>query len=200
MINGETKYNPVSRFVQEIPRELFDIAPVQRRVRDNDYYDYDTSSGGGFRRYDSFRDDESSGFSGFRRNADSGNSYGGFRREASEDYSYSGFKREASHIDAPNPYTSYARPKAVVVPRKTAEEDKPFIAKVSTLAGLTKGSDMQASGGSEVKKGDRVRHIKFGDGTVVNVVKEPRDSKVTVQFDTAGQKIMYASFAKLKKI
>ena len=48
--------------------------------------------------------------------------------------------------------------------------------------------------------GDRVSHIKYGEGTVLGLVKEPRDYKVTVNFDNAGQKIMYASFAKLKRI
>ena len=47
--------------------------------------------------------------------------------------------------------------------------------------------------------GDRVRHFKFGAGTVTNIVKEPRDYKVTVDFDAHGTKVMYASFAKLVK-
>ena len=45
-----------------------------------------------------------------------------------------------------------------------------------------------------------MKHVKYGVGTVKNIAKEPRDYKVTVVFDEAGQKIMYASFAKLKKI
>ena len=48
--------------------------------------------------------------------------------------------------------------------------------------------------------GDVVRHKKFGQGTVLSIVKEPRDYKVTVDFDAYGQKIMYASFAKLEKV
>ncbi len=52
----------------------------------------------------------------------------------------------------------------------------------------------------DYQTGDRVSHIKYGDGTVLGLVKEPRDYKVTVDFDKAGQKIMYASFAKLKRI
>ena len=48
--------------------------------------------------------------------------------------------------------------------------------------------------------GDRVRHVKYGDGTVSAMEKNPRDYKVTVQFDDCGQKIMYAGFAKLRKI
>ena len=48
--------------------------------------------------------------------------------------------------------------------------------------------------------GDRVKHIKFGEGTVKNIVSGGRDFEVTVEFDTAGVKKMFASFAKLAKI
>ena len=48
--------------------------------------------------------------------------------------------------------------------------------------------------------GDRVRHMKFGDGTVTNIVQGGRDFEVTVDFDAVGTKKMFAMFAKLKKI
>lgn len=48
--------------------------------------------------------------------------------------------------------------------------------------------------------GDRVRHIKFGEGTVADMINGGRDYEVTVDFDTAGQKKMFAGFAKLVKI
>ena len=48
--------------------------------------------------------------------------------------------------------------------------------------------------------GDRVKHIKFGEGTVLSMEKGARDYQVTVNFDIAGQKVMYAAFAKLQKI
>ena len=48
--------------------------------------------------------------------------------------------------------------------------------------------------------GDRVRHMKFGDGEVMAIVGGGRDFEVTVDFDKAGTKKMFASFAKLKKI
>lgn len=48
--------------------------------------------------------------------------------------------------------------------------------------------------------GDRVRHIKFGEGLVVGIVEGGRDYEVTVQFDRFGEKKMFASFAKLQKI
>ena len=48
--------------------------------------------------------------------------------------------------------------------------------------------------------GDRVMHTKYGVGTVMAMEKGPRDYQVTVIFDTAGSKVMYAAFAKLKKV
>lgn len=48
--------------------------------------------------------------------------------------------------------------------------------------------------------GDRVRHIKFGEGTVADLINGGRDYEVTVDFDTAGRKKMFAGFAKLVKI
>ena len=50
------------------------------------------------------------------------------------------------------------------------------------------------------KKGDRVRHMKFGEGIVTQIVAGGRDYEVTVDFDRAGTKKMFASFAKLKKV
>lgn len=184
MINGQTQYNPLSRFVREIPKGLFDIAPEPQRRYDNNYYDADTSDSGGYRRYDSYRDTEGSGFTSRSFNEEP----------------FTGFKRIADPKPYSNPYAQYSRPKAVAAKKETPEEDKPFMTRDEKLATFTKGADLSNASSATLQKGDRVRHIKFGDGTILNIVKEPRDSKVTVQFDTYGQKIMYASFAKLQKI
>ena len=48
--------------------------------------------------------------------------------------------------------------------------------------------------------GDRVKHIKFGAGTVCEIVQGGRDFEVAVDFDRVGRKKMFASFAKLKKL
>ena len=48
--------------------------------------------------------------------------------------------------------------------------------------------------------GDRVRHMKFGEGLVTHIVEGGRDYEVTVEFDTAGTKKMFAGFAKLQKL
>ena len=52
----------------------------------------------------------------------------------------------------------------------------------------------------DYKEGDRVRHMKFGEGIVTQIVSGGRDYEVTVDFDTAGKKKMFAAFAKLKKV
>lgn len=54
--------------------------------------------------------------------------------------------------------------------------------------------------GLDYGPGDRVRHVKFGEGTVQAVTEGGRDYEVTVEFDRAGIKKMFASFAKLVKI
>ena len=139
MIRGETQYNPVSRFVREIPPQLLD----------------------------SLASEESS-----------------LRQEIPEVFDF--------------------RPKAVLKPKATAKADKPYIARgidsLNRLAGISKGASVQAPRELEYGVGDRVKHIKYGDGIVLKIDREPRDYKVTVNFEKAGQKIMYASFAKLKRL
>ena len=147
MVRGETMYNPVSRFVREIPTELMDqYVPGSR---DRALKDSLASEAG-----------------------------------------------EALPVDF--------RPKAILRPRVTPKADKPFIAKgingLNELAGIQKGVGVAEPVKPDYEKGDRVRHIKYGDGSVTEISREPRDYKVTVIFDKAGQKVMYASFAKLKKL
>ncbi len=95
-------------------------------------------------------------------------------------------------------------PKALPRAEKSYQSAKPFIAKgigdLNQLAGIQKGIQTAAPGVLEYTVGDRVKHVKYGAGTVKDILEEPRDYKVTVEFDQAGQKIMYASFAKLKKL
>ena len=137
MIRGETQYNPVSRFVREIPPELMDnIIPTVKR-RESEVFDF--------------------------------------------------------------------RPKAILKPKITPQPVKPFITQgigsLNRVAGINKGAAaLEADTTLDYGKGDRVRHVKYGEGIVLNMEREPRDYKVTVQFDNAGQKIMYASFAKLKRV
>ena len=52
----------------------------------------------------------------------------------------------------------------------------------------------------DYQEGDRVRHKLFGDGVVNSIVDRKKDYEVTVCFDKAGVKKMFANFAKLEKI
>ena len=88
---------------------------------------------------------------------------------------------------------------------KSSAFDKPksnFIgtSKPAPSSVLVKGNQITKAGSLDYGPGDRVKHIKFGVGTVVSVEDSGRDYEVLVNFDTAGPKKMFASFAKLKKI
>ena len=80
---------------------------------------------------------------------------------------------------------------------------KPFIAfanKAAAANAISLGKDISASGGLEYGVGDRVHHIKFGEGVVKSIEKGTRDYEVTVDFRGYGVKKMFAGFAKLKKV
>ncbi|MGN0384982.1 MAG: DNA helicase PcrA [Lachnospiraceae bacterium] len=161
MIRGETQYNPVSRFVKEIPAELLDNTLPSLRKAD---------------RYDA---------------------YGDYEAEPS-------FLKEDTGNGTNGTGTYDFRPRATVKPKVTAAPKKPFISQgigaLNQIAGISKGTANLSDTSIDYAVGDRIKHIKYGEGTVLNLQREPRDYKVTVEFDAAGQKIMYASFAKLKKI
>ena len=63
-----------------------------------------------------------------------------------------------------------------------------------------KSFGIKAGSSIDYEVGDRVKHMKFGEGLVTNIVEGGRDYEVTVQFDNVGTKKMFASFAKLQKI
>ena len=60
--------------------------------------------------------------------------------------------------------------------------------------------EAKKEGGLSYNFGDRVRHIKFGVGSVTDIREGGRDYEVTVNFDRVGVKKMFASFAKLTKV
>ena len=184
MIRGETQYNPVSRFVREIPGDLLDQEMPRSSSRKAAEEIFGIPSFGGSKEESGFQS-----FGGYKEGSGFP-TFGGAKK--GEQYPWSGGSQQTS-----KPFV--ARRSSI-----TPEEKKPFIAqqasKLSALNSLQKGAQVQSWEAPEYAVGDRVRHVKYGDGTVLAIVKEPRDYKVTVNFDGAGQKIMYASFAKLKMI
>ena len=71
-----------------------------------------------------------------------------------------------------------------------------------SFSSLQKGSQLTAQKGGALTYGvgDRVRHVKFGEGTVLDIKEGSRDKEVTVEFDTVGVRKMFAMFAKLVKV
>ncbi len=183
MIRGETQYNPVSRFVKEIPPLLMDnTLPAPRRT---EYTSYDEDSGERNRfRAKPFE-------SGANR----------FQRVESEKPAWRPIPEAAeagSAVSADKPRAA-AKPKAVVRPKRTALENQPYITKMNQGVGSV---DIEHVANTRLgyEVGDRVRHMRYGEGTVMRIEPGPRDSQVTVVFDEMGQKIMYAGFAKLQKV
>ena len=89
--------------------------------------------------------------------------------------------------------------------RQTASKVKPVFSTRNTYQAKSYQSNSFASNSTdkitlEYNNGDRVKHMKFGEGTVVQIVEGGRDYEVTVDFDRVGTKKMFASFAKLKKV
>ena len=71
---------------------------------------------------------------------------------------------------------------------------------ISKQPSFGKTFTVQKADSLEYGEGDRVKHVRFGEGTVVSVKDGGRDFEVTVEFDQVGVKKMFASFAKLQKI
>ena len=118
MMHGSNNYNPISRFIKEIPQELLDM--------------------------------------------------GGYRKAVNQTF-----------VPKPQPDVS------PVFTRKPTFGKTFTVSRAETL---------------DYGVGDRVRHVKFGEGTVQEIKNGGKDYEVSVDFDTYGTKRMFASFAKLQKL
>lgn len=187
MVNGETRFSRVSRFVDEIPNSLLDRGPRGRFGKKNPYVDEDgkrvggadgTSIGGG-----SFGSGKGAGVgssagtgTGGSKTVFGGRGVGGRGGAAGRQIYGGGFE---------------------------ASKDNPYASKLSqpsTTPGFGKTFSVSKSDKPEYQVGDRVKHMKFGEGTVVAIQDGGKDYEVTVSFDRVGVKKMFASFAKLQKI
>lgn len=59
---------------------------------------------------------------------------------------------------------------------------------------------VNSSDGPGYDVGDRVKHVKFGEGMVTAITQGGRDYEVSVEFDSFGVKKLFAMFAKLEKL
>lgn len=149
MVHGETQYNPMSRFVKEIPRELLDTG--------NKKFTQETEMPAQQNTYARARE--------------------AFRAQA------------------------FAGALGGMTPAKNQGVGKPLTGS-QALASLQKGSQLAAGGNGPLgyEAGDRVRHVKFGEGTVTEIKEGGRDHEVTIEFDSVGTRKMFAKFAKLVKV
>ncbi len=173
MIRGETQYNPVSRFVREIPPMLLDGTPAPVKRRMEEVYEEDSQE----------------------RSLLRTKPYGAAPKSYADPVK--------PYAAAPGAYTE--RKKAYAAPKKRGAGKAPVTVGGSpfgagTVSGGRAATAPAASGRIGYGEGDRVRHARYGEGTVLKIEPGPRDSQVTVVFDEAGQKIMYAGFAKLQKV
>lgn len=90
----------------------------------------------------------------------------------------------------------------VEMPKQTAyaQAKQTFRTKAFTTAKPIKQFGTVSGEGPGYDVGDRVKHMKFGEGSVTAMTAGGRDYEVTVQFDEVGVKKMFATFAKLQKI
>ena len=144
MVHGETQYNPMSRFVKEIPRELLDTG--------NKKFTQETEMPAQQNTYARARE--------------------AFRAQA------------------------FAGALGGMTPAKNQGVGKPLTGS-QALASLQKGSQLAAGGNGPLgyEVGDRVRHVKFGEGTVTDIKEGGRDHEVTIEFDSVGTRKMFAKFA-----
>ena len=77
---------------------------------------------------------------------------------------------------------------------------KSFGSNPSANPGFGKAFPMGDSSSLDYAVGDKVRHIKFGTGTIVSVVPAGSDKEITVDFERVGEKKMFASLVKMKKL
>lgn len=117
---------------------------------------------------------------------------------------YNNISRFVREIPAQLLAGTIQKPKIEDIPRqnafrqaKEAFRSKPIAA---TNYNTSKNFGSAPKSALDYVAGDQVRHMKFGEGTVMQIVEGGRDYEVTVDFGTAGIKKMFASFAKLKKL
>ena len=170
MINGETRWSKPSRFINEIPSNLLDTDKLQPAFGKSKQDDP-----GDFGL--PWDQGSKSGVSRF------GMGYNAYASKTTSPPGNSG----AGYKNAKNSGTGgFGSSMQSLEPKK-----KPGFGKTFTV---------QKAASLAYKEGDRVKHAKFGEGTVKEIVDGARDYEVTVEFDKGGQKKMLAGFAKLECI
>ena len=186
MVNGQTQYFKISRFFEDIPDELLKKNLLYRPKRSEEELFLENSGKSYYNSY--LKNAESSIASYLGRSGEGG--YG------AKGYSGGSYERQERGFGEP-----YGR--QGIGFGKGQSTDAPKYGSLDTLKQsglLQKGFSSLGKTKPSYQEGDRVKHTKFGEGSVLKIEEDVKDYLVTVLFDSAGQKKMMAGFAKLEKL
>lgn len=179
-IFGSTSYNPPSRFLKEIPKDL--LEGYDEAIGDNKSYSRDAFSDSQFEwsygnsKWNKSKQDESNTNGNYGKNKFGGSYYGGTSSLNGKVVTHK-ITEETQASQAPSPF------------KRTAE---------SFLANLNARNTAKNVDISKYQVGQTVFHKKFGKGKIVKLEPEGDDIKVDLEFEKFGHKRLMAKFAGLE--
>ena len=186
MVNGQTQYFKISRFFEDIPDELLKKNLLYRPKRSEEELFLENSGKSYYNSY--LKNAESSISSYLGRSGEGG--YG------AKGYSGGSYERQGRGFGEP-----YGRQGIGFGKGKSTDAPKyGSLDKLKQSGLLQKGFSSGEKAKPSYQEGDRIKHTKFGEGSVLKIEEDVKDYLVTVLFDSAGQKKMMAGFAKLEKL
>ena len=120
-----------------------------------------------------------------------------------EDYSSVGTSDEDDFPYDGGDWGGYRRVERQTPVRVSTTPDMSRLKKISHSPESVIASDKLSSvsiGDMSISDGDRIRHDRFGAGTVVSVSGKGQEAKAVVRFDAGGEKTLLLKYAKLQKI
>ncbi|MCK5923082.1 MAG: ATP-binding domain-containing protein, partial [Methylococcales bacterium] len=173
---GESSVAVPSRFLRDIPATLTEGGTMTKRREQSKTRASRWSSGG-------------TGASSKTRWSSSSSSSSTKRRASSSGRQTSKRGKRPSrtqHQTPPKTSNRQPKPKLRVTPRHLQEEFEPEI------------TETPKQTAPQYQSGQRIRHAKFGEGTVIECKSVGNDQEVTVAFPDIGIKRLAASFAELE--
>ncbi|HUZ93405.1 MAG TPA: UvrD-helicase domain-containing protein [Edaphobacter sp.] len=131
------------------------------------------------------------------------NRFGGGNAEAGErHYSYEDEDQSASRGGSGSSSTSGSRSKfsKTAAPGQSIDNIASFFAGRGQTISRPKLGIPEATGKTGLQQGSRVRHPKYGEGTVFRREGDGDDAKITVQFQQHGVKKLVEKFAQLERL
>lgn len=185
VVHGQYQSMLVSSFVDDVPEEYLEKKYLYRKKPSEEDLFFEKSSRSG---YGSYLQQANQSIKAYMGQSDSYGSFGSYGTSGSYGSAgaYGSSGRSSSTLYGSAGYST---------------SKKPLDLQAYQQAGIIqKGISGISSGSFDYQVGDRVSHMKFGEGEVLAIEEDKKDKLVTVLFDTAGQKKMLAGFAKLKKL